>query len=1338
MKASLSLNKNNSGQTKKFHFYDTKAERTVTYTVPKKDGLETSSQPSPNPGPAFKDKVTDTFNRAYQENTKKIQKRASSKFTPPILSNKSEPVISTLNQFQSSKKSNSSANASKNIISNFFIKPNDNFQGKDIIEKSSASPYLNSSRQIPVGKATILRGCDQDDRSVNVRNVGSNLLKIDNEEKENLMTSKRTFSEFYDRDNDTNQPSDFKRLKTVENAFDEDEDDQLLGNLFNCDDDESYENNEYHADNYEYAQDPESDFDFNIPSPRTPEYLSPDNSPPHFSDDNDIDKHISVTKAFPEAKANVQTTQTEKVERERLLSNDLQADWEQIQVPEDDGEAKFEKSCANYVLVLEEIADTLKTLDADLLQNVLGNEKYETYKKRQVERNRLRAEKRRLTIERKAKRSSSSQSSFLSRNESISQNITVNGDQSTPYDASLTRRFSADCDLPPCGDSVFEKSPPVSETNLMSKANAHLLRNSMLQPSKDIANLQSNSTSPITSTWRASNPAFQNQSIPDIINIEDDEILPYCPGPNQRKSSATPTRSNERPSNVSSCKHPSKKIGNSLPDDGYRREFKRTDYAFSGDMKIALRQSYGLKCFRSNQQEAITAAMLKKDCFILMPTGGGKSLCYQLPAIISHGVTIVVSPLKSLIQDQVMKLVSNHIPAYQMTGETPESAVNSIYRDLHSLVPETKLLYVTPEKLSASSKLLSALQNLYQRKYLSRFVIDEAHCVSQWGHDFRPDYKKLSALKEKFPLVPMMALTATATPRVRKDIVTQLRMKTPMWFSQSFNRPNLQFLLRPKKGKVVEQITETIKKSHAGDSGIIYCLSRNECDKVADDLRKAGIQAVAYHAGLSDSKRARIQEDWIRDKCKVICATVAFGMGIDKADVRFVFHHSIPKSLEGYFQECGRAGRDGQNSVCMLFYTYSDVYRLKRMVLSDQTMNKESVNVHMNNLYRVVQYCENQTECRRAQLLEYFGETGFDIAKCRENQSTICDNCSCSAEMVEMDVTQTAKMIVESVNTLIHRGNGNWRRPMAQLTLKHLVDVFKGSQNAKVERESLHRCVMYGKGDANFHRNDSERLFRMLVMQDVLAEDLTTGAHSQVISYAKLGPKAMDFLNGKVKLPRFFKRGTKSSKCGIDTKGDTCDNNNVTNTCYEQLVSCCKRIAEENGLKPHHVFADVTLRQMADKLPMTREEMLDIEGVTEYKMDQFGQQFLELTLAYSGGLLTSDSDMINDFDGMRMDNDRMSTGNECESPYWASSGNFTAQNKKSKFKKRGKFQSKKKKSNNQTTSKSKNTSKKSAAPPSNTNNHINNPIVNKFQNFSKNRNLGSGRNPGFLSVPPKR
>ena len=857
MKASLSLHKNNSGQRKKFHFYDTKAERTVTYTVPKKDGPETSYQPSPTLGQAFKDKVTDKFNRTYQENTKKIQKRAPSKFTPSFLTNKSESVCSTaLSQFQSSKKSNSSANASKNIISNFFIKPNDKFQGSN--EKRSTSPYLNSSRQIPVGKATILRGCDQYDRSVNVRNIESNLLKVD-EEKENLMTSKRTFSEFDDRHDDMNQPNDFKRLKTVENAFDDDndndddddddhEDDQLLANLFNCDDDESYEDNEYRADNNEYAQDTESDFDFNIPSPRTPEYLSPHNSPPHFSEDNDIDNPISIPKAFPEAKVsqcesslysktNVQTTQMKKVERESFISNDLQADQEQIQVSEDDGEAKFEKSCANYVLVLEEIADTLKTLDADLLQNILGNKNYETYKKKQIERNRLRAEKRRLSRRIKGKRSSSSQSSVLSRNESMLQNITVDGDQSTPYDASLTRRFSADCDFPPCGDSFFEKSPPVSETNLVSKANAHLIRNSMFQPSKDNANLETNSTSPISSSWRASSPAFQNQSTPDIINIEDDEIPPYCSGPNQRKSSATPTvetcsitamkniSDNERPSNVSSRNPPPRKIGNSLPDDGYRSEFKRTDYAFSDDMKKALRQSYGLKYFRSNQQEAITAAMLKKDCFILMPTGGGKSLCYQLPAIISHGVTIVVSPLKSLIQDQVMKLVSNHIPAYQMTGETSESAVNSVYRDLHSLVPETKLLYVTPEKLSASSKLLSALQNLYQRKYLSRFVIDEAHCVSQWGHDFRPDYKKLSALKETFPLVPMMALTATATPRVRKDIVTQLRMKTPMWFSQSFNRPNLQFLLRPKKGKVVEQITETIKKSHAGDSGIIYCLS---------------------------------------------------------------------------------------------------------------------------------------------------------------------------------------------------------------------------------------------------------------------------------------------------------------------------------------------------------------------------------------------------------------------------------------------------------------------------------------------------------------------------------
>lgn len=509
-------------------------------------------------------------------------------------------------------------------------------------------------------------------------------------------------------------------------------------------------------------------------------------------------------------------------------------------------------------------------------------------------------------------------------------------------------------------------------------------------------------------------------------------------------------------------------------------QLSQLQFPWSKDVKAALKGRFRLNGFRPNQLEAINATLAGKDAFVLMPTGGGKSLCYQLPAIVNsgktQGVTVVISPLLSLMQDQVDHLQKLKIQALLVNGEVTTEHRRLVMGCLKDSNPQKfcQLLYITPEMINKSQAMVNALRDLHQRRNLARIVIDEAHCVSQWGHDFRPDYKLLGEVRHKFPTVPVIALTATATENVKVDVIHNLGIKGCETFTQSFNRPSLNYEVRAKgKAKdALESMANTINTSYKGQCGIIYCLSKKNCEDIADKLRKEyHIRAHHYHAGMEPEEKQQVQKQWQAGKYLVIVATIAFGMGIDKPDVRFVIHHTIPKSLEGYYQETGRAGRDGKRSGCYMYYGYQDTSMIKRMI-DEGEGSWEQKERQRQMLRNVIQYCENKTDCRRVQVLSYFSES-FDKEDCRGS----CDNCNSNSVFETQDFSKYAVTALALVKKIEHDS----------VTLLHCVDVFRGSKTKKITDLRHDRLEEHGAG-SDIDRGNVERLFYRLLSEDAISE----------------------------------------------------------------------------------------------------------------------------------------------------------------------------------------------------------------------------------------------------------
>lgn len=596
------------------------------------------------------------------------------------------------------------------------------------------------------------------------------------------------------------------------------------------------------------------------------------------------------------------------------------------------------------------------------------------------------------------------------------------------------------------------------------------------------------------------------------------------------------------------------------------------------DLPALLKRTFGYSTFRPLQREIIEATLAGRDVFALLPTGGGKSLCFQLPALARPGLTIVVSPLIALMKDQVDQLQASGVAATFLNSSLNAEESRSRLAGLHR--GQFKLLYVAPERLMLDGW----VENL-KAWNVTCLAIDEAHCVSEWGHDFRPEYRQLAKLRVALPDVPVIALTATATERVRADIISHLKLREPQMFVASFNRPNLTYRVIPKD-QPTKQIIDFIRKREH-ESGIVYCASRAATERVAEALAGRGWFARAYHAGLDADERSRNQEQFLRDDTRIICATIAFGMGINKPNVRWVIHHDLPKNIEGYYQETGRAGRDGLPGDCLLLFSAGDI--AKQTHFLDEITNEQEQAVARTQLRQTVHYAES-SGCRRSELLAYFGEN-FPLDNCGA-----CDNC------LEPRDTYDGTIVAQKLLSCVYRIQQNSRFTVG---LNHIVEVLTGADTDKIRRWGHDRLTTYGIGK-ELARPAWAAVGRELTRLGYLA---VAEGEFATLEVTEAGMTAL-----RTRAPITLTRPMEAPKAKRVTRreGDIeCDE-----ILFECLRTLRRKLADERGVPAYIIFGDTTLRMMARQYPTTVDDLEGIPGVGEKKRAEFGELFTTEIASY--------------------------------------------------------------------------------------------------------------------------
>ena len=594
-----------------------------------------------------------------------------------------------------------------------------------------------------------------------------------------------------------------------------------------------------------------------------------------------------------------------------------------------------------------------------------------------------------------------------------------------------------------------------------------------------------------------------------------------------------------------------------------------------------LKQTFGFDTFRPLQREIMEEILAGRDAFALLPTGGGKSLCFQLPALLLPGLTVVVSPLIALMKDQVDSLHAAGVEATYLNSSLTAAESRARLRGLHA--GQYKLLYLAPERL-----MLSGVLEDLQLWGVSLLAIDEAHCISEWGHDFRPEYRQIAALRNLFPKTPLLALTATATPRVREDIVMQLRLEKARRFVASFNRPNLTYRVEAKS-KSYEKVRFFIK-SRRSEAGIIYCQSRKGAEELASKLAADGIPALPYHAGLTTTERAKNQELFLRDKTNVICATIAFGMGINKPNVRFVIHYDLPKNIEGYYQETGRAGRDGLPSECLLLYSSGEAVKQRRFI--DEKTDPEERRIALEQLQQILHYAEAE-QCRRSTLLDYFGERG------NEGNCGACDNCILPREPYPGDGGTLLAQKLLSCVLRIRQAAG------FSVGMAHIAEVLVGAKTEKIIRWNHDQLSTYGIG-RDIDRRQWQEIGRQLLRMGILQQKSTSSSFTTI----ELSSEGMAILRDRrqIRLTKPITPKTEATRTpsrALDRGDIVCDEQ-----LFNALRSLRRTLADERNVPAYVIFSDVTLRLMAREQPSTLELMSSISGIGQKKLTEFGETFI--------------------------------------------------------------------------------------------------------------------------------